>query len=165
MDGNNRFSRDSWIGGALLLLSLIIAAAGVIISLRTGSGRYFLFASFPTAVLIVAGGALIRKDYPGSGGRLLLAGGERTIEAQVLGVTRNLRTAGEKTVYYVVCRYKDPLTGKETTYSSRALDEYPGREVIGRTVTVRIDPGEKGKYTVEIDALLEEIRKEKEAQA
>jgi hypothetical protein len=45
------------------------------------------------------------------------------------------------------------------------LDEYPGREVIGRMVTVRIDPGEKGKYTVEIDALLEEIRKEKEAKA
>ena len=78
MDGNNRFSRDSWIGGALLLLSLIIAAAGVIISLRTGSSRYFLFASFPTAVLIVAGGAMIRKDYLGSGGRLLLAGGERS---------------------------------------------------------------------------------------
>jgi hypothetical protein len=108
---------------------------------------------------------MIRKDYLGSGGRLLLAGGERTIEAQVLGVTRNLRTAGEKTAYYVVCRYKDPVTGKETTYSSKALDEYPGKEVIGRTVTVRIDPGEKGKYTVEIDALLEEIRKEKEAQA
>lgn len=107
---------------------------------------------------------MIRKDYLG-GGRLLLAGGERTIEAQVLGVTRNLRTAGEKTAYYVVCRYKDPVTGKETTYSSKALDEYPGKEVIGRTVTVHIDPGEKGKYTVEIDALLEEIRKEKEAQA
>ena len=116
-------------------------------------------------ILIVAGGAMIRKGYPGSGGRLLLAGGERTIEAQVLGVTRNLRTAGEKTAYYVVCRYKDPVTGKETTYSSKALDEYPGKEVIGRTVTVHIDPGEKGKYTVEIDALLEEIRKEKEAQA
>ena len=80
-------------------------------------------------------------------------------------MTRNLRTAGEKTAYYVVCRYKDPVTGKETTYSSKALDEYPGKEVIGRTVTVHIDPGEKGKYTVEIDALLEEIRKEKEAQA
>ena len=165
MDGNNRFSRDSWIGGALLLLSILIAAAGVIISLKTGSNRSFLIASIPTAILIVAGGAMIRRDYLRGGGRLLLAGGVRTIEAQVLGVTRNLRTAGEKTVYYVVCRYKDPITGKETTYSSRALDEYPGREVIGRTVTVRIDPGEKGKYTVEIDALLEEIRKEKEAKA
>ena len=165
LDGNNRGIKEAWIGGALLLLSILIAAAGVIISLKTGSNRSFLIASIPTAILIVAGGAMIRRDYLRSGGRLLLAGGVRTIEAQVLGVTRNLRTAGEKTVYYVVCRYKDPITGKETTYSSRALDEYPGREVIGRTVTVRIDPGEKGKYTVEIDALLEEIRKEKEAKA
>jgi hypothetical protein len=47
------------------------------------------------------------------------------------------------------------------TYTSRALDEYPGKEVIGRKVTVRIDPGEKGKYTVDIDALFEEIEKEK----
>ena len=165
MDGNNRFSRDSWIGGALLLLSLIIAAAGVIISLKTGSNRYFLFASIPTAILIVGGGALLRKEYLRTGGRFLLAGGERTIEAQVLGVTRNLRTAGEKTSYYVVCRYKDPLTGKETTYSSRALEEYPGKEVIGKKVTVRIDPGEKGKYTVDIDTLLEEIRREKNTQS
>ena len=153
------------MGGALLLLSILIAAAGVLISLKTGSNRYFLIASIPTAILIVAGGAMIRRDYLRGGGRLLLAGGERTIEAQVLGVTRNLRTAGEKTAYYVVCRHKDPLTGKETTYSSKALDEYPGKEVIGRTVTVRIDPAEKGKYTVEIDALLEEIRREKDTQA
>ena len=78
--------------------------------------------------------------------------------AEVLGVTRNLRTAGEKTAYYIVCRYRDPVTGKEETYSSRALDEYPGKEVIGRQVTVRLDAREKGKYTVEIDPLLEAIR-------
>ena len=33
--------------------------------------------------------------------------------------------------------------------------------MIGRKITVHIDPSEKGKYTVEIDALLEEIEKEK----
>ena len=62
----------------------------------------------------------------------------------------------------MICRYKDPVTGKEETFSSRELDEYPGKEVIGREVTVHIDPREKGKYTVEIDALLNEIAKEKE---
>ena len=44
------------------------------------------------------------------------------------------------------------------------MDEYPGKEVIGRQVTVHLDTGEKGKYTVEIDELLEEIRRERAAQ-
>ena len=162
MNGNNRFGRNTLIGGALLLLSLAVAAVGVALSMKTGNNNYFLGFSIPTAVLIVAGGAAIRNDLLTGEGRLLLSGGEKTITAEVLGVTRNLRTAGEKTTYFVVCRYKDPLTGKEETFSSRALEEYPGKEVIGRKVTVHIDPSEKGKYTVEIDALLEEIAKEKE---
>ena len=163
MNRNNRFGKNTLIGGGLLLLSLAAAAIGVIISLRSGSTRYFMLMSLPAAILIVTGGTLIGKDLLTGEGRLLLAGGEQTITAQVLGVTRNLRTAGEKTVYYIVCRGKDPSTGREETYSSRPLDEYPGREVIGREVTVRLDPLEKGKYTVEIDALLEEIQKEKES--
>ena len=104
---------------------------------------------------------MVRRDLLPGADRLLLSGGEQTITAEVLGVTRNLRTAGEKTTYYIVCRYKDPLTGRMETYTSRALESSPGKEVIGRKVTVRIDPGEKGKYTVDIDALFEEIEKEK----
>lgn len=61
----------------------------------------------------------------------------------------------------MICKYKDPVTGREETFTSRSFDEYPGKEIIGREVTVHIDSGEKGKYTVEIDALLEEIGKEK----
>lgn len=161
MKGNGRFGRDTLIGGALLLLSLAVAAAGVIVSMKTGNNNYFLGCSLPAAVLIVAGGVMVRKDLLTGEGRLLLPGGEQTIRAQVLGVTRNLRREGEKTSYYVVCRYKDPVTGREETFSSRPLDEYPGKEVIGREVTVRLDPREKGLYTVEIDDLLEEIQKEK----
>lgn len=164
MDGNNRFNTNTLIGGAMLLASLAVVAAGVIASLKTGENRYFLLASIPAAVLIVAGGVVIKRNLLPGANRLLLAGGEKTVEAEVLGVTRNLRTAGEKTVYYIVCRFKDPLTGKEETFSSRALEEYPGKEVIGRKVTVHIDPCEKGKYTVDIDTLLEEIGKEKEGQ-
>ena len=149
----------------MLLLSLVIAAAGVIISLRTGSEKCFLVASIPTAILIVTGGMKVRQGLLTGENRLLLPGGERTITAEVLGVTRNLRTAGEKTAYYIVCKFKDPLTGKEETYSSRPLAEYPGKEVIGRKVTVHLDPLEKGKYTVEIDALLNEIGRERAEKA
>lgn len=143
-------------------MSLAVAAIGVIVSLRTGSNVYFMVMSIPAAILIVTGGVMIRRDLLTGEKRLLLEGGEQTIKAQVLGVSRNLRTAGEKTTYYVVCRGKDPVTGREETYSSRPLDEYPGKEVIGREVTVRLDPHEKGRYTVEVDDLLAQIRKEKE---
>ena len=161
MGGFDRFGRNTLIGGALLLLSLAVAAAGAVVSVKTGNTSCFLGCSIPAAVLIVAGGNMVRKDLLPGADRLLLPGGEQTITAEVLGVTRNLRTAGEKTSYYIVCRYKDPRTGRTETYTSRSLDEYPGKEVIGRKVTVRVDPGEKGKYTVDIDALFEEIEKEK----
>ena len=154
MNDNNGPGRNTLIGGALLIASLLVAVIGVIASLKTGSNRYFLIASIPTAVMVVAGGMKIRQGMLTGENRLLLPGGEQTITAEVLGVTRNLRTAGEKTSYYIVCRHKNPLTGKEETYSSRPLAEYPGKEVIGKQVTVRLDPLEKGKYTVEIDALL-----------
>ncbi|MBQ9050380.1 MAG: hypothetical protein ABS874_06050 [Lachnospiraceae bacterium] len=161
MGGFDRFGRNTLIGGALLLLSLAVAAAGAVVSVKTGNTSCFLGCSIPAAVLIVAGGNMVRKDLLPGADRLLLPGGEQTITAEVLGVTRNLRTAGEKTSYYIVCRYKDPLTGRVETFTSRALESYPGKEVIGRKVTVRIDPREKGKYTVDIDELLEEIEKEK----
>ena len=162
VNGNNGFGRNTLIGGALLLLSLAVAAVGIVVSLKTGSPEYFMGFSIPAAALIAAGIMMVRNDLLTGEGRLLLAGGERTVTAEVLGVTRNLRRAGDKTSYFVICRYKDPVTGKEETFSSRELDEYPGKEVIGREVTVHIDPREKGKYTVEIDALLNEIAKEKE---
>ena len=164
MKGSNEFNTNTWIGGALLILSLGIAAVGIVISLRTGSERPFMIASIPAAVLVVAGGSIVYRSMLPGESRLLLPGGEKTITAEVLGVTRNLRTAGEKTAYYIVCRYKNPLTGKEETFSSRPLEEYPGKEVIGKKVTVHIDPLEKGKYTVEIDPLLEEVKREREAQ-
>lgn len=165
MNSNNGYGKNTLIGGALLLASLAIAAIGVIVSLRTGSDRYFLIASIPTAALIVAGGMKIRRGMLMGENRLLLPAGEQTITAEVLGVTRSLRTAGEKTTYCIVVRYKDPVTGREETFSSRPLDSYPGKEVIGKTVTVRLDPGEKGKYVVEIDPLLEAVKKERELQA
>ena len=152
MDGNNRFGKNTLLGGALLLASIALAAAGIMISLRTGETKYFTILSIPTAILVVTGGTMVSKGLLTGESLLQLPGGERTVTAEVLGVTRNLRTAGEKTAYYIVCRYRDPVT----------LDEYPGKEVIGRQVTVRLDAREKGKYTVEIDPLLEAIRLEKE---
>ena len=162
MDGNNRSGNNTLLGCVMLIASIALAAVGILVSLRTGETKYFTILSIPTAILVVTGGTMVSKGLLTGESLLQLPGGERTVTAEVLGVTRNLRTAGEKTTYYIVCRYRDPVTGKEETYSSRALDEYPGKEVIGRQVTVRLDAREKGKYTVEIDPLLEAIRLEKE---
>lgn len=162
MDGNHGPDRKNLIGGALLLAALAIAAAGALISLRTGSSDVFMWMSIPAAILIVSGGVVISgRALPGAD-RLLLPEGECTVTAEVLGVTRNLRTKGEKTEYYIVCRCKDPRTGREETFSSRPLDTYPGKEVIGKKVEVHLDTREKGNYTVDIDPLLREVEAERE---
>lgn len=161
MENNKGFRKYAGLGVLFLLVGAVAIAAGVVVSIHMKNSRIFNAFSIPAAILFVAGGAMTGRAVAVKRGKLLISGGERTITAKVLGVTRNLRTAGEKTVYYIVCRYQDPMTGREETYTSRALDQYPGREVIGREVTVHLDPREKGKYTVEVDDLLESIQREK----
>ena len=85
MGGFDRFGKNTLIGGALLLISLLVAAAGVIASIKAGNTNYFLGCSIPAAVLIVAGGSMVRRDLLPGAERLLLSGGERTITAEVLG--------------------------------------------------------------------------------
>ena len=87
MNDNNGFGKNTVIGGALLLASLVIAVIGVIVSMKTGANRYFLVASIPPAALVVAGGLKIRQGMLMGENRLLLPGGEQTITAEVLGVT------------------------------------------------------------------------------
>ena len=78
MDGNNRFGKNTVIGGALLLVSIALAAAGIAISLRSGDTKVFTLFSIPAAVLIVTGGSMIGRDLLPGANRLLLAGGEKT---------------------------------------------------------------------------------------
>ena len=158
-------ARKMIAGIVLLILSAAVIAAGAVLSARGHSSTVFLLCSIPAAVMIVWGGALAGPPLIRGEAHLLLTGGELTITAQVLGVTRNLRTKGEKTQYYIVCRHKDPVTGRTETYTSEPLDEYPGKEVIGRSVEVRIDPSEQGRYTVELGPLFEELAREREDRA
>ena len=81
MKGSNGFNTNTWIGGALLILSLGIAAVGIVISLRTGSERPLMIASIPAAVLVVAGGSIVYRSMLPGESRLLLPGGEKTITA------------------------------------------------------------------------------------
>ena len=73
-------------------------------------------------------------------------------------------------VWYTICKQVNPDTGEESTYTSRELPEYPGKQVIGKTVHVTVDSEDPGKYKVDIDAItsngnIEKYRKlEKERQ-
>lgn len=75
------------------------------------------------------------------------------LTAEIIGVAKNLRMPGEPEAFHIVCRWADPDTGETTTFSSEPLPAYPGREVIGKTVTVHLDPGEAGAYHVDLDTI------------
>lgn len=160
-----RSGKNSLLPGLLLF---ILGIAALVLGILIGSRYnriYFTLLSIPATVLLVAGGARIwraSRKIPGpSGTGQWLPVGSGYVEAQILGVTRNLRVEGEKESYRIVCRYKDMATGREATFTSRTLPEYPGKEVIGRTVRVYLDERDPQNYRVDIDPVLEEIKKEK----
>lgn len=152
-------------GIVLFILGIAVLTAGIIVGSRYNR-LYFTLLSVPATILLVAGGAGIwnasRRSIAGSSNTgQWLPVGNGYVDAQILGVTRNLRMEGEKESYRVVCRYRDMATGKEATFTSRTLPEYPGKEVIGRTVRVYLDARDPNNYRVDIDTVLDEIDKEK----
>ena len=156
---------------ALILSGIACGAAGVVLSMKLEKSWIFTVSSIPTALLLAGGflklynfikegglrlnGPQIEKRTRTSGGIYRMPNVRRTeFDAEVIGVTRNLRLEGEKEVFYIVCKYVDPDTGEESTYTSRELPEYPGKHVIGKMVHVTVDPKDPGKYNVDIDAIL-----------
>ena len=116
-----------------------------------------------TALLILIGCILIRwyqigkiqdgDDRPvETAGEKPVTGDKTCVEAEVMGVTRALRTPGEPEAYQVICKYTDPETGRSETFTSRVLRKYPGKEIIGKMVRVYLDPYHPGKYTVDLDS-------------
>ncbi len=83
-----------------------------------------------------------------------VTGDKTSVIAVVAGISNNLRNPGEPETYYVICSYKDPDSKLSTTFTSRELRQYPGKEIIGRPVRVLVDPKDPEHYTVEIDSIL-----------
>ncbi|MDO4619823.1 MAG: hypothetical protein Q4B09_04280 [Lachnospiraceae bacterium] len=122
-------------------------------------------------ILLIAGGIFLLLDYQSRhpqafGGSTERMGAftvsdrfvpkvpkEGYLTAVVIGVSRGLRTAGEPEVYHVVCEYTDPVSGRKVTYSSEALKEYPGKEVIGKKVRVYPDRREAGCFYVDLKTI------------
>lgn len=152
-------------GAAILTAGIWLIVRGI----RAGSGLISLsvpaYSSIGGTVLILAGGILmilgiqqLRRDP---------SGGVRTepdrwipdvppagyIEAEIIGITRSLRVAGDEEAFHVVCRYTEAESGRSTTFTSDPVKTYPGREIIGRHVRVYPDPGEAGIWHVDLDSV------------
>jgi hypothetical protein len=78
----------------------------------------------------------------------------KSVEAEIIGITRNFRTAeGEREQFHVLCRYTDPVNKKAETFTSRALDRYPGSEIIGKKVRVIFHSANPEDYTVDLNTI------------
>lgn len=82
-----------------------------------------------------------------------ITGNKTSVMAIVSGVSRNLRTQGGKETFYIICSYKDPDTKKATTFTSKELTKYPGKDIIGKVVRVQVDPEDENNYTVDLSSL------------
>ncbi|MGN0274150.1 MAG: hypothetical protein ACI4DT_05115 [Chordicoccus sp.] len=78
---------------------------------------------------------------------------EGYVKAKIIGITQNLHMAGERDSFVVLCRYTEPGTGIEETYSSDPVPEYPGKEIIGKTVRVYLDRKDPESYRVDLRSL------------
>ncbi|MEE3420749.1 MAG: hypothetical protein VZR02_06585 [Lachnospiraceae bacterium] len=124
---------------------------------------YILINVAITVLLIAIGWIIIRyvqnkkmeENPEGYGDRLdePVTGNKTMVVATVLGITRALRNPGDPEAYQVICKYTDPETGREETFTSKIIRQYPGKEIIGKMVKVYLDPREPGKYTVDLDSM------------
>ena len=78
---------------------------------------------------------------------------EGYLTAEIIGITRNLRAEGVKEGFHVICRYRDPVSGAETTFTSDLLAEYPGKQIIGRRVRVTFPHGDITEYHVDLSSV------------
>ncbi|MBR2685566.1 MAG: hypothetical protein IKE59_05920 [Erysipelotrichaceae bacterium] len=76
------------------------------------------------------------------------------MEGVILGISKGLRTSeSEKDTYYLVAEVKDER-GNTVTCSSRPLNFYPGKDLIGKKVTVCFMNRHINEYEMEIDRIL-----------
>lgn len=78
---------------------------------------------------------------------------EGFITAKIIGITRNLRMAGEREKFIIVCSYTEAGTGISETFSSEPVDKYPGKEIIGKSVKVFLDRTDPGHYKVDLASI------------
>lgn len=75
---------------------------------------------------------------------------EGSIEAKIIGITRNLRSENGREGFHVLCEYTDPKSGVRETFTSEVVPEYPGKQIIGKWVRVFFKGRDPENYTVDL---------------
>ncbi len=125
-----------------ILINLIVLAVLLI-------GGYFVIREMQTRGVIRDSRRKRKTPYKNT-----VTGEKTSVIAVVAGITKNLRNEGERETYYVICNYKDPDSKLSTTFTSRELLTYPGKDIIGKPVRVTVDPKDPEHYTVDVDSIL-----------
>lgn len=142
------------VGNFRLYIGLEIAGAVCILAGMTPIVLYFQNRTGQDQTGTGAGAGYNGENNYGSGGRKSLHHANESVTADIVGVTRNLRgTAGDKVEYYVMCRYFNREGNTWETFTSRALPDYPGKDIIGRKVRVIFHSDDPGDYTVDLQSI------------
>ncbi len=170
-------NKHRWLALLLILAAVLCLLIGWYVSFWEKETGPFATGSILAAILLLPGFYLLgggQADFFGrqvffrihldeadaEGNRVpqILDGRSGTVDATVLGVSRSLRFGADTGMsYFLICRYTDPQTGKTQDLTSDELDEYPGREVVGQTVHVRLNPRDPEGYQVDVEELLERL--------
>lgn len=166
-------------GAGKIIAGIIGLAVGIFLvvcgfGFTVGNFRLYIILEIIGAVCILAGMTpLIRfaqnrsARAAGRNGREWNASGQSTaaarsnhyanqsVMADIVGITRNLRgNAADKVEYYVMCRYYNRDSSTWETFTSAALDAYPGKEIIGKQVRVTFHSSDPEDYTVDLKGIL-----------
>lgn len=176
MDNKND-NQNRWIALLLILAAVLCLLIGWYMSFYEKETGPFATGSILAAILLLPGFYLLGGGQTGFFGRQvffkinlgeadaegnrvpqILDGKSGMVDATVLGVSRSLRFGADTGMsYFLICRYTDPQTGETQDLTSGELDEYPGREVVGQTVHVRLNPRDPEGYEVDVEELLNRL--------
>lgn len=149
-----RHSREK--GAALLATALVLVLAGLWLR-RNGQEQFYWLLEAIGALVALAGvqvlynrqsNSAIRPDSPVYE---VSFGNKGYIEAEIMGITRDLRVdSQQKPVYRVLAKYQK--RSKEVIFTGEALDEYPGKQLIGRKVRVYKDDSTPDGYRIDLSS-------------
>lgn len=128
---------QAWLG------PLVLGVIGAVFLLMAGGGFYLMGALDNNIHRL---GMLIEQEHIAMNPEHLVVKA-RVMRVETVG-------AGAEQRYIVVCRGTPPGFQVDREYRSEALPFDPGEQVIGKRVTVYLDPGDTSRYMVEIAAVL-----------
>ena len=148
---------DKKTGMLLGIVSAVIGLILIVLDWRTRLGPFHPDKITSTGiigiVLLLAGGVMIiyarnntalkRRDT------VFIIPPEGFVNAEIIGMTRSIRTQLDKEGFHVLARGKDS-EGNEVTFTSEVIGTYPGKEIIGKRVHVIFYNDDPEQYLVDL---------------